>query len=105
MINKYYIYRASCKAHNKKTQELAEYLKKFSRIEVQFSESFTPQDLLREIKDFVFRINSQHRGRDIDVVMHDFAGNINIVFSDNPKSGECVANIVLNPIDKTIVSL
>lgn len=105
MINKYYIYRANCKAHNKKTQELAEYLNKFSRTVVQFSESFTPQDLLEEIKDFVFRINSQHRGRDIEVVMHNFVGNINIVFSDNPYNDECVANIVLNPIEKTIVSL
>lgn len=105
MINKYYIYRTSCKAHNKKTQELAEYLNKFSRTEVKFSESFTPQDLLEEIKDFVFRINSQHRGSDVEVVMHNFAENINIVFSDNPYNGNCVANIVLNPIEKTIVNL
>lgn len=107
MTDRYYINRTHCFVHNKKTKELADILKNFEQTEIKFNDSFTPHDLFNTLKESVSRINSQYRGRSIEVEMHnyDITGNINYVFSDNPNSGDSVANLILYPIHKTISSL
>lgn len=107
MTERYYITRTYYFVHNKKTKELADILKNFSKAEVKFSDSFTPHDFFNAMKEVVFRINNKHRGRYIKVEMTDsnITENINYLFRDNPNNSVIVASITLSPIQKTISSL
>lgn len=107
MTDRYYIIRTYCSVHNKKTKELADILKNFSRAEVEFSDSFTPHDFFNAIKEVVFRINNKHRGRYIKVEMmnSNITEYITYLFTDNPNNSEIVASISLSPIQKIISSL
>lgn len=101
MTKQYYIHRCGCKAHNKKTEALADYLRTLNFTLVSFTSSFGLQEFASQIKDKVADLNVRyHHGNDLTVTVSDF-GAVTIAFSDKP-NGEAVATIMLYPVKFTI---
>ena len=65
-----------CSVHNKKTKALANSLKFFKNAEFGFGEDFTPEMFFDRLKEGVARLNSNYKGREIEVTMMRFGGTI-----------------------------
>ena len=102
---RFYCERPSCGIHNKKTGELADYLKFFKNAEFVFGDEFTPEALFEQLRSEVVELNSKYKGREIEVTMMRFGGTISYDFKDNPNSDTCLGNLTLKPIVSTIDSI
>lgn len=101
----YYVNHTSCRVHNKKTQQLAELLKRYDKSMIAFDEEggITPQTMLDRLENYLIGINQNYRGNNITVQMTNFS-IISFVFIDKPDSGDSVASITLLPVKQVIDS-
>lgn len=99
----YYVNHTSCRVHNKKTQQLAELLKRYDKSMIAFDKEGgnTPQTMLDRLENYLIGINQNYRGNDITVRMINFS-TISFVFIDKPNSGDIVASITLLPVKQVI---
>ncbi len=99
----FYIYRTSCRVHNKKTEALSGIIKRFNSTLITFDDNFfTPERMLANIQLSLSVINMKYRGKDIEVRMSQYE-TVSYSFYDNPNNGEAVATIVLCPVRAFIV--
>lgn len=105
MEERFYCERPRCSVHNKKTKALADALKSFRNAEFAFGDKFTPETLLERLKGGVARLNSNYKGREIEVTMMRFGGTISYDFKDNPNSDACLGGLTLMPIVTTIYNI
>lgn len=94
-----------CSVHNKKTKALANSLEFFKNAEFVFGEDFTPEKFFDRLKDGVAKLNSNYKGREIEVTMMRFGGTISYDFKDNPNSDACLGGLTLMPIVTTIYNI
>lgn len=102
---RFYCERPRCSVHNKKTGELADYLKFFKNAEFVFGDKFTPEVLFERLRSEVVELNSKYKGREIEVTMMRFGGTISYNFKDNPNSDACLGSLILKPIVTTIYNI
>ncbi len=102
---RFYCERPRCSVHNKKTKALANSLKFFKNAEFGFGEDFTPEMFSDRLKEGVARLNSNYKGREIEVTMMRFGGTISYDFKDNPNSDACLGGLTLMPIVTTIYNI
>ena len=102
---RFYCERPRCSVHNKKTKALANSLKFFKNAEFGFGEGFTPEMFFDRLKEGVARLNSNYKGREIEVTMMRFGGTISYDFKDNPNSDACLGGLTLMPIVTTIYNI
>lgn len=98
---RFYCERPRCSVHNKKTRELADDLEFFKNTEFVFGDEFTPEVLFEVLKSVVAELNSEYRGREIEVEMTRFIDTISYTFKDDPNSDACLGSLRLTPI-KTV---
>lgn len=102
---RFYCERPRCSVHNKKTEELADYLEFFKKAEFVFGDKFTPEVLFERLKSKVVELNSKYKGREIEVTMMRFGGKISYNFKDNPNSDSSLGSMSLHPIATTIYNI
>lgn len=102
---RFYCERPKCSVHNKKTEELADYLEFFKNAEFVFGDEFTPEVLFERLKSKVVELNSKYKGREIEVTMMRFGGTISYNFKDNPYNDACLGGMSLHPIVITIYNI
>lgn len=102
---RFYCECPKCSVHNKKTKALANSLKFFKNAEFGFGEDFTPENFFDRLKDGVAKLNSNYKGREIEVTMMRFGGTISYDFKDNPNSDACLGGLTLMPIVTTIYNI
>ena len=102
---RFYCERPTCSVHNRKTGELADYLEFFKNTEFVFGDEFTPEVLFEQLRSKVVELNSKYKGREIEVTIMRFGGEISYDFKDNPNSDACLGNLTLKPIVTTIDSI
>lgn len=84
---RFYCERPRCSVHNKKTEELADYLEFFKNAEFVFGDEFTPEVLFEQL------------------TMMRLGGTISYNFKDNPNSDACLGGLTLMPIVTTIYNI
>lgn len=99
---RFYCERPRCSVHNRKTDELADYLELFKNAEFVFGDEFTPEALFEQLKSEVVELNSKYKGREIEVTIMRFGGKISYNFKDNPNSDASLGSMSLHPIATTI---
>lgn len=77
----------------------------FKNAEFVFGEDFTPEKFFDRLKDGVAKLNSNYKGREIEVTMMRFGGTISYDFKDNPNSDACLGGLTLMPIVTTIYNI
>lgn len=102
---RFYCECPKCSVHNKKTKALANSLKFFKNAELGFGEDFTPEMFFDRLKEGVARLNSNYKGREIEVTMMRFGGTISYYFKDIPNSDACLGGLTLMPIVTTIYNI
>lgn len=102
---RFYCERPRCSVHNKKTEELADYLEFFKNAEFVFGDEFTPEVLFEQLKSKVVELNSKYKGREIETTMMRFGGRISYDFKDNPNSDASLGSMSLHPIATTIYNI
>lgn len=102
---RFYCERPRCSVHNKKTKALANSLKFFKNAEFVFGDEFTPEVLFEQLKSEVVELNSNYKGREIEVTMMRFGGTISYDFKDSPNSDACLGGLTLMPIATTIYNI
>lgn len=102
---RFYCERPRCSVHNKKTEELADYLEFFKNAEFVFGNEFTPEVLFEQLRSEVVELNSKYKGREIEVTMMRFGGRISYNFKDNPHSDAYLGSLNLKPIVTTIYNI
>lgn len=102
---RFYCERPRCSVHNKKTEELADYLEFFKNAEFVFGKDFTPEVLFKQLWIEVVELNSKYKGREIEVTMMRFGGTISYDFKDNPNSDACLGVLTLMPVVTTIYNI
>lgn len=102
---RFYCERPRCSVHNKKTKALANSLKFFKNAEFGFGEDFTPEMFFDRLKEGVARLNSNYKGREIEVTMTCFGGTITYSFKDDANSDACLGGLTLMPIVTTIYNI
>ena len=102
---RFYCERPRCSVHNKKTKALANSLEFFKNAEFVFGEDFTPEKFFDRLKDGVAKLNSNYKGREIEVTMMRFGGTISYYFKDNPNSDACLGGLTLMPIVTAIYNI
>ena len=99
---RFYCERPRCSVHNKKTEELADYLEFFKNAEFVFGNEFTPEVLFERLRSEVVELNSKYKGRAVEVTMMRFGDKRSYNFKDNPNSDACLGDLTLMPIISTI---
>lgn len=102
---RFYCECPKCSVHNKKTKALANSLKFFKNAEFGFGEDFTPEMFFDRLKEGVARLNSNYKGREIEVTMMRFGGTIAYSFKDDPNSDASLGSMSLHPIVTTIYNI
>ena len=102
---RFYCERPRCSVHNKKTGELADYLEFFKNAEFVFGDEFTPEVFFEQLRSEVVELNSNYKGREIEVTMMRFGGTITYSFKDDPNSDASLGSMSLHPIVTTIYNI
>lgn len=101
----FYCEHPRCSVYNKKTQDLAYNLRALRNSEFVFSEKFTPVMFFEVLKNVVAELNSNYKGREIEVTMMRFGGTIAYSFKDDPNSDASLGSMSLHPIVTTIYNI
>ncbi len=98
----YYINKPVCQETNKKLRALSALLKEYESSIIEFSDTFTPEDLKEKFADWLNRANIGSNSKPLEVRLDSYGGALTYAFYTIPSNGEAVAIMRLRPVLKRI---